>query len=99
MSRSRVCAATPGLARLPYTERLICADVATGNKYILMEKRLTMVYKDPTGKDKAKMEILERMKGQELVGRRYIPLFDYYADMAATGAFQIVSDTYVTDDR
>jgi isoleucyl-tRNA synthetase len=40
--------------------------------------------------------IVSRMKGRDLVGRRYRPLFPYFADQAALGAFQVVADDYVT---
>ena len=43
-------------------------------------------------------EILERVKGSELVGLQYEPLFDYFADQQAEGGFVVVSDDYVTTD-
>ena len=43
-------------------------------------------------------EILERVKGSELVGLRYEPLFDYFADQQTEGGFVVVSDDYVTTD-
>ena len=36
--------------------------------------------------------------GAELVGRRYAPLFDYFADQVEQGAFVVVSDDYVTTE-
>lgn len=43
-------------------------------------------------------EIIAEMKGSELVGLTYEPLFDYFkAENEATG-FRIVADGYVTDD-
>jgi isoleucyl-tRNA synthetase len=44
------------------------------------------------------LEILERLKGADLAGRRYRPLFPYFAGEAARGAFRVVTDGYVTDD-
>lgn len=36
------------------------------------------------------------MKGKELEGRTYEPLFPYFARFKATGAFRVVCDEYVT---
>ncbi len=40
--------------------------------------------------------VLEVKKGSELVGLRYTPLFDCFAEAAAAGAFRVVSDAYVS---
>ena len=36
------------------------------------------------------------MKGKELEGRTYEPLFPYFARFKASGAFRVVCDEYVT---
>ena len=41
---------------------------------------------------------LARVAGRELVGRRYEPMFPYFADQVDQGAFVVVSDDYVTTD-
>lgn len=38
------------------------------------------------------------IKGIELVGRRYEPLFPYFAALAQEGAFQVLADDYVSTD-
>ncbi|MFU8815817.1 MAG: isoleucine--tRNA ligase [Pseudomonadales bacterium] len=43
-------------------------------------------------------EIKARLKGRDLLGRRYRPLFPYFADLAQQGAFQVVMDDYVSTD-
>ncbi len=43
-------------------------------------------------------EILKRVKGSDLVGLQYEPLFDYFADRRTEGGFVVVSDDYVTTD-
>ncbi len=43
-------------------------------------------------------QVLKTLKGSELVGRRYEPLFPYFADQVELGAFVVVSDDYVTTD-
>ncbi len=39
-----------------------------------------------------------RLAGRELVGRTYQPLFDYFVEERANGAFVVVSDGYVTTE-
>lgn len=41
-------------------------------------------------------EVLKTVKGSDLVGKKYEPLFPYFKDQADLGAFQVVSDDYVT---
>ncbi len=45
------------------------------------------------GKD---YEVLHRIKGADIVGTRYQPLFDCFAEAAQDGAFRVVSDAYVS---
>ncbi|KAL3828683.1 hypothetical protein ACJIZ3_017485 [Penstemon smallii] len=42
-------------------------------------------------------EILEKFNGASLVGKKYVPLFDYFMDFYEV-AFRVVADNYVTDD-
>jgi isoleucyl-tRNA synthetase len=42
------------------------------------------------------LEAVATARGRELVGRRYRPLFPYFAAEAANGAFQVLMDDYVT---
>ena len=44
------------------------------------------------------LEVKARLRGRDLVGRPYEPLFPYFADQAALGAFVVVMDDYVTAD-
>lgn len=39
---------------------------------------------------------LGRVKGSELVGLKYVPMFDYFADREAS--FVVVEDNYVTNE-
>src|SRR5690606_22553202 len=45
-----------------------------------------------------KLEVLESLPGSALVGKRYEPLFPYFQNLEAEGAFKIVADDYVTTD-
>ncbi|UXI04176.1 isoleucine--tRNA ligase [Photobacterium sp. TY1-4] len=44
------------------------------------------------------VEVTERCLGSQLAGKRYQPLFDYFADMAQEGAFQVLADDFVSTD-
>ena len=54
------------------------------------------------------MQVLSKTKGAQLVGMRYTPLFDCFAQLKTSaqagsssdpqGAFRVVSDAYVTSD-
>lgn len=45
------------------------------------------------------LKVLERVDAESLRGRRYQPLFDYFAHERERGAFQVVLDDYVTSDE
>ncbi|MBD3647077.1 MAG: isoleucine--tRNA ligase, partial [Pseudomonadales bacterium] len=49
------------------------------------------------GKGK-KLTVKEEMPGKDLVGLKYEPLFDYFADLENEGAFTVVADDYVTTE-
>jgi isoleucyl-tRNA synthetase len=71
-------------------------DGETGKHFILLEKRLDVLYKDLK---KAKFEVLQKYKGKELVGWTYQPLFSYFSGRKSTHkTYVVVSDSYVTDD-
>lgn len=44
-------------------------------------------------------EIVKECKGSELVGRKYEPLFNYFAELKEQGAFRVVSADYVGSDE
>jgi isoleucyl-tRNA synthetase len=48
--------------------------------------------------DYGSFEELGRVKGRELVGRRYEPLFPYFREAGEQGAFVVVMDDYVTTE-
>ncbi|TPX34885.1 isoleucine---tRNA ligase [Synchytrium microbalum] len=68
-------------------------DNKTGALYILMEKRLEILYKNDT-----MYTILEKFKGSHMKGWAYEPLFPYFAHYAKAGAFVMLNDTYVTEE-
>lgn len=48
--------------------------------------------------DYDELEEISRVKGADLVGKRYTPLFDYFAEQTEQGAFVVVADDYVTTE-
>lgn len=47
---------------------------------------------------KKKLSIVSELKGKDLKGKKYVPLFPYFSKLAEEGAFQILNDNYVTTD-
>lgn len=69
-------------------------DESSGKYYILLEALLKTLYKDPK---KAKFKIVERLKGKDMLGWRYEPLFDYFYEDFKDYGFRVLNDPYVTD--
>lgn len=84
-----------GVCVHPDFEYIKIHDELSGNNYILMEKRLSILYKDPK---KAKFTILKKYKGADMKGWKLVPMFDYFYEEFKECAFQVMVDTYVTDD-
>lgn len=75
-------------------------DLDAGKKYIIAEKRLSQLFKIPkkkNSKEKLGFEVTKKVKGLELVGMRYEPLFNYFYDEYKERGFKVLSDDYVTD--
>ena len=83
-------------------------DPKDGRVYIVGKSRLASVpgavpkkskgKKGATGEEARPWEIMAEIQGSELVGKTYQPLFPYFADLKAEGAFKVCGDAYVTDD-
>ena len=67
------------------------AKTADGKVYILAEALVGSVL----GED---VEILSTCKGADLVGKKYLPLFDLDLDFGGKEPYRIVSDDYVTTE-
>lgn len=67
-----------------------------GKRYILARARLEAVFA------KDDLEILQEYRGSDLIGTKYVPLFDYFKDRASAesgqGAFRIIHSDHVTLD-
>lgn len=66
--------------------------VQDGDKRIYLAKERVSHYLDDAP------EVVKELKGAELVGRMYEPIFPYFADQTELGAFVVVSDDYVSTD-
>ncbi|WP_127718151.1 isoleucine--tRNA ligase [Halobacteriovorax sp. HLS] len=47
---------------------------------------------------KRNLTTVEELKGSELKGKTYTPIFDFFKELKADGAFQVLNDDYVTTD-
>ncbi len=74
----------------PEIDYAVMAD-ADGQRYILAESRLTAY-----SKELGTAEQVATVKGSELVGRRYTPLFDFFAD--TPNAFQVIGAEFVSTE-
>ena len=66
-------------------------DEEDGNHYYLADNLLEKYYKDRKG-----CTVVRKVKGKDLVGMKYEPLFPFFASLKEKGAFQVVSADYVT---
>lgn len=67
-------------------------DKSDGNTYILSNKLIDKFYKS-----KEEYEIKKEVKGKELEGKKYEPLWPYFKDNK--NSFQIILGDFVTDDE
>ena len=61
--------------------------------YLMAKARLPHIFKKPE-----QYEIVWEGKGTELKGMSYEPIFPYFAELKAEGAFKVLNDDYVTTD-
>ena len=80
-----------GLALGPDIEYVVVADGE--DHYILAADRLGSYYKNAD-----EYREVRRLKGSELVGLRYEPLFPYFAELEAEGAFRTHAADFVTTE-
>lgn len=83
------------LAVHPTLEYVKIYDEDKKRHYILIESLLKTLYKKPAA---AKYKVVQRMKGKELEGLKYLPLFDYFYEAYKDYGFKVICADYVTDD-
>ena len=83
------------IAAHPDFEYAKVLDEASQNIYVLLKGRLSALYKDPK---KAKFKILGNVRGKDMVGWRYKPLFNYFSE-GFPKAFRVYNAALVTIDE
>ena len=61
--------------------------------YVMAKARLPYIFKKP-----GQCEVVRELKGCEMKGWEYEPIFPYFAGKRAEGAFRVLNDDYVTTD-
>ncbi len=79
----------------PDIDYLKVRNIASGKCYYIASSRLSSYDKEGSEKE---YEVLGQLKGQDLDGKRYQPLFPYFATRAQQGAFRIIMDAVVTTE-
>ncbi|GAB7366790.1 hypothetical protein MBLNU230_g0741t1 [Neophaeotheca triangularis] len=80
----------------PEYEYLLVHDTETDKRFVMLEAGLKVLYKDPK---KAKYTVLHKLKGAELAGVQYKPLFPYFEKEFKGIGYKILLDTYVKQDE
>tara|TARA_B110000285_G_C15128541_1_gene621916 strand:+ start:77 stop:982 length:906 start_codon:yes stop_codon:yes gene_type:complete len=70
-------------------------DTEKDKVYLVAEPRLKDVLKQCKIKTH---KVLEKLKGKDLVGKAYTPLFDYFKSKAEDGCFRVIPGDFVTTD-
>lgn len=63
--------------------------------FILLESLVKTLYKKPSSE---KFKVVEKIKGKDLLGLKYEPLFPYFAESFGQTAFRVIGGDYVTND-
>lgn len=77
-------------------EKLDYVYVNTENGVYIASKNILSKYPKIFGSEPV---ILKECKGTELVGMKYVPLFNYFAELKEQGAFRVVAADYVGSDE
>ncbi|MEI8242393.1 MAG: isoleucine--tRNA ligase [bacterium] len=80
-----------GVCAGPEIDYLCVRDSKDGVCYVLAEARLGAYYKRPE-----EYAVVARLKGRDLLGWQYTPLFPYFA--AQPNAFRVLNDSFVTTE-
>jgi len=68
-------------------------DLKTNEQYILSETRLSQYYSSSED-----YSVIQHMKGREVTGMKYVPLFDYaQKKVSAEKIYSVLFDSYVSD--
>ncbi|GAM21711.1 hypothetical protein SAMD00019534_048860 [Acytostelium subglobosum LB1] len=81
----------------PKMDYVKISDLVRKKTFVLAEKRLSVLYKDLKPENK-EFKILEKLKGAQLVGNQYVPVFNYFESDSQLGAFKVIAGDYVTEE-
>ncbi|KAL5480899.1 ILS1_2 [Sanghuangporus weigelae] len=70
-------------------------DLDRNTNFIILDSALHVLYDKPK---KQRFEKVSSFQGREMVGWKYVPIFDYYKEEYEKRAFKVVSDKYVKAD-
>ncbi|TGZ84298.1 hypothetical protein EX30DRAFT_369586 [Ascodesmis nigricans] len=84
-----------GLCVNPEFEYLKIHDEKLDRKFIILESCLKTLYGEKNLK-KAKYKVLEKIKGKDMLGWRYTPLFPYFEEQFKEHGFRVLNGSYVT---
>ena len=73
-------------------------DIEKNRNFIILEKRLVMLYKDPKKALNKQYKVLAHYSGKDMEGWEYEPLFNYFRSTFEGIGFKVLNDTYVTDE-
>ena len=90
----------------PTMEYVRILDKKLNKRFVLAKGRLAQLFPIMNNKKKWKpamaadlYEVEATFVGSDLVGKKYVPIFNHFADTPESGEyFRVLSDTYVTDD-
>ncbi len=76
----------------PLIEYAEVEEVATGKRFIVAKNVIDKVFNE-------NYSFLREFKGSELIGKRYIPLFDYFLSKKKEGAFRVIEEESVSAEE
>lgn len=79
----------------PQIDYVYVQDFQTQDTYVLAEKNLHQIY---NLKKKNQFKVLKKLKGEELRGKEYQSLFNYYENMRGRGCFRVLCADFVTQE-
>lgn len=83
------------LAVNPDFEYVKIYDEEKQKHFIMLEELLKTLYKKPAA---AKYKVVEKIKGSQLAGLKYVPLYNYFYDTFKDFGFKVIVGDYVTAD-
>lgn len=89
-----------GLCLGPDIDYVKIQDLNSGEFYYLAEARVEALYKKGGSKSEkvgeVPFKIVAKLKGKDLLGKEYLPIFPYFKDQP--NAFRVLNDSYVSTE-